>query len=74
MIAELEVVVLTRDLTDYGLEAGDVGTVVMVHEEGAGYDVEFVTFAGETVAVVTLCATDVRPIRKREIAHARVVV
>ena len=73
MISDLDIVVLTRDLPEYGLEAGDVGAVVMVHEGDAGYEVEFVTFTGETVAVVTLVAGDVRPIRKREIAHARVV-
>lgn len=73
MISELDVVVLTRDLPDYGLEAGDVGTVVMVHAERAGYEVEFMTLTGETVAVVTLPADAVRSIREREIAHARVV-
>lgn len=73
MISELDVVVLTRDLPDHGLEAGDVGTVVMVHEGGSGFEVEFVTFTGETVAVVTLPADAVRSIREREIAHARVV-
>jgi hypothetical protein len=73
MMSELDVVVLTRDLPDIGLEAGDVGAIAFVHEHGKGYEVEFVTFTGETVAVVTLPADAVRPIREREIAHARVV-
>lgn len=73
MISELDVVVLTRDLPEYGLEAGDVGTVVMVHKERAGYEIEFMTLTGETLAVVTLPADAVRSIREREIAHARVV-
>lgn len=73
MISELDVVVLTRNLPEYGLEAGDVGTVVMVHQERAGYEVEFMTLTGETLAVVTLPADSVRSIREREIAHARVV-
>jgi hypothetical protein len=73
MIRELDAVVLTRDLPDYGLEAGDVGAVVLVHRDGVGYEVEFVTFAGETIAVATLPADAVRPIGPREIAHARVV-
>jgi hypothetical protein len=73
MISELDVVVLTRDLTDFGLKAGDVGTVVLVHDRGAGFEVEFITFTGETLAVVTLPSDAIRSIREREIAHARVV-
>lgn len=73
MIKELESVVLTTDLPKDGLTAGDIGTVVLVHESGQGYTVEFMTLAGTTVAVVTLLAHQVRPIAKDEIAHARAV-
>jgi hypothetical protein len=73
MIAELDRVVLTRSLDDLGLEAGDVGTVVLVHDNGRGFEVEFVTLDGETYGVATVMAGDVRPIRGNEIAHARVV-
>jgi hypothetical protein len=52
MISELDTVVLTRDLPENGLEAGDVGTVVLIHDEGAGYEVEFTSLAGNTLAVV----------------------
>ena len=71
MIAELDPVVLTIDLSEHGLRAGDVGWVVMVHKGGAGYEVEFVTLAGETVSVVTMPADSVRPVQQDEIAHAR---
>lgn len=71
MIEELEDVVLTRDLPKYGLARGDIGTVVLVHKEGKGYEVEFTTLDGETVAVVTLEANEVRPSKPREIAHVR---
>lgn len=73
MIEELDRVVLTHSLDDLGLEAGDVGTVVPVHDNGRGFEVEFVTLDGETYAVATVMADDVRPIRRNEIAHARVV-
>ena len=56
-----------------GLKAGDVGWVVLIHAGGAGYEVEFVTLAGETVSVVTVPARAVRPVRAKEIAHARMV-
>lgn len=73
MIDELERVVLTKDVREYGLERGDIGTVVLVHQNRAGYEVEFVTLDGETIAVVSLFAQDVRPIHEKEIAHARAV-
>ena len=71
MIMELDQVVLTTDLPEHGLQAGDIGTVVLVHQEGAGYEVEFMTLAGETLAVVSLYAEQVRPIARREIARVR---
>src|SRR5206468_12504196 len=71
MIKEHDCVVLTQDLNDAGLKAGDIGTVVHVHQAGAGYEVEFMTLAGETVTVATLIAAQVRPITKRDIAHVR---
>ena len=74
MINELDSVVLTTDLPEHGLAKGDIGTVVLVHENGKGFTVEFMTLAGYTVAVVTLLADQVRPIAKDEIAHARPVV
>jgi hypothetical protein len=73
MIKELDLVALTRPLPENKLEAGDVGTVVMVHGGGDGYTVEFMTLIGDTLDVVTLQASDVRPIQEREIAHARAV-
>ena len=71
MIEELEDVILTSDLPEHGLARGDIGTVVLVHKEGKGYEVEFTTLDGETVAIVTLLASQVRPSKPREIAHVR---
>jgi hypothetical protein len=71
MIKEHDCVVLTKDLAAEGLKAGDVGTVVHIHKGGAGYEVEFMTLAGETVSVVTLLPPQLRPIARREIAHVR---
>ena len=72
MMKELDTVVLTTDIPEHGLKAGDLGTVVLVHEH-SGYEVEFMTLDGETVAVVSLPPGQVRPIGRREIAHARLV-
>jgi len=70
MIREHDSVVLTADLPAHGLARGDVGTVVLVHGAG-GYEVEFMTLDGETIAVLSLTPDKVRPIGRREIAHAR---
>jgi|GraSoiStandDraft_34_1057297.scaffolds.fasta_scaffold526874_2 hypothetical protein len=73
MIQEHDSIVLTVDLPEHGLKQGDVGTVVMVHRGGEGYEVEFMTLDGETLTVVTLLSSQVRPIGRREIANARPV-
>ena len=61
-------VVLLSDLPQAGLTAGDVGTVVHVHNEGQAFVVEFLTLDGETVTVETVEASAVRPVRAREVA------
>ena len=71
MIAEHDRVVLKKDVKESGLEAGDVGTVVHVYPRGKGYEVEFVALDGDTAAVVTLTALDIRSVHKHEITHAR---
>lgn len=72
MIRELDSVILTVDLPEHGLRKGDVGAVVLLHR-GGGYEVEFITLSGETVAVVSLSKEQVRPVGRREIAQARAV-
>ncbi|MBA2436601.1 MAG: DUF4926 domain-containing protein [Verrucomicrobiota bacterium] len=71
MIKEHDCVVLTKNVSTEGLETGDVGTVVHIHKDGTAYEVEFMTLTGQTVAVVTLLAGDVRPLSRRDLAHAR---
>ena len=71
MINELDQVVLECDLPAHGLARGDVGTVVLIHDEGRGYEVEFTALDGETIAVTTLSAEQVREVGHDEIAHAR---
>ncbi len=71
MINEMDSIVLTINLPEYGLTAGDLGTVVMIHAGGEGFKVEFVTLDGETLAVASLSAAQVRPVAHHEIAHAR---
>jgi hypothetical protein len=56
-------VILTRDVADEGLRAGDVGTVVERHAAPGGdegYSIEFFDMTGNTVAVATLPAGALR--------------
>lgn len=71
MINEHDCVVLTSDLPAAGLRAGDVGAVVHVHADGAGYEVEFVTLTGETIGVVTVLVSQLRPVSRHDISHVR---
>ena len=70
---EHEWVVLKRDIPEHGLAEGDVGTIVHAYSDGGAYEVEFILASGETVAVLTLEAEDVRPRSGREILHTRVL-
>ena len=72
MIKELDIVALAVDLPEHGLLAGDIGAEVLEHS-GKGYEVEFTTLSGETLAVLTLKASQLRVIGPKEIANARLV-
>jgi hypothetical protein len=63
-------VVLTSDVSKYGLRRGDMGTIVHVYPAG-GLEVEFFTATGKTRAVVTLRSTDVRLAADNEIVAVR---
>lgn len=71
MIKELDVVVLTTDVPREKLKTGDVGTVVLIHEGGKGYEVEFTSFTGSTLSVATLPADAVRPVNSSDVKHVR---
>lgn len=74
MIDDLDLVALTRDLPARGLRRGDVGTVVHRYRDGRAFEVEFVTGAGATLAVLTLEPPDVRPLSGHDIFHMRDLV
>ncbi|MCL4819621.1 MAG: DUF4926 domain-containing protein [Vicinamibacteria bacterium] len=68
----LETVVLTHDIPEQGLKAGDLGAVVEVYD-GDGVEVEFVRASGETTALVTLTVSDLRPVSDRDMLAVRAV-
>lgn len=66
-VRELDTVVLLRDLPDAGLRAGEMGAVVHLYSPEA-FEVEFVARSGQTVALRTLSASDVRLARDEDFA------
>ena len=71
MINEHDCVVLLEDLPAERLTAGDVGTVLHVHGKNEGYEVEFMTLTGDTVAVASVRATFVRAVTSGDVVHVR---
>ena len=68
---ELDTVVLTKDIEQYGLKKGDLGTIVHIYKDNNAIEVEFVTTDGNIVALFTLNASEVRPMVSDEILHVR---
>jgi hypothetical protein len=71
MIKEHEQVVLTADLPEYDLKAGDVGVVVHIYSDGEAYELEIFALDGRTLDVVTVEAAQVRPVSRRDVLHVR---
>ena len=67
--------VLMKDLPADGLRAGDVGVVVEHYDARGdspeGYELEFFSARGETVAVVSVPATAVRVAESHELLTVR---
>ena len=66
----LDTVVLDRDVPEFKLKKGDLGAVVQVYEPD-GLEVEFVTAAGKTEALVTLSQKDVRHVANSDLIAVR---
>ena len=72
MIERLSTVVLTRDLPDEELVAGDSGTVIDIYDDGSAYEIEFFALSGDTIAVATIESKMIRPATKEDVTHSRV--
>ena len=70
-IKELDAVALVSELPVRGVKRGDVGTAVLVHGDGAAFEVKLVGHDGHTMARVTLERGAVRALHATDIPHAR---
>ena len=73
MFDELETIILKHDIKVHNLKKGDIGTIVHKYGDEEMVEVEFITAEGKTVAVLTLKPSDIRPIERDEMLHARPV-
>ena len=69
-IKELDTIVLAEDVPSHGLKAGDIGAVVEVYTPES-IEVEFVTAAGRTQAVLPLTSSQIRPVGPQDIPAVR---
>lgn len=67
---ELDTVVLTRDVPEASLRAGDLGAIVQVHDDDS-FEVEFVAASGRTQALLTLRSDDLRTVRDDDLLAVR---
>lgn len=74
MLKEHDVVALTADAPEDGLEAGDVGAIVAIHGDGESFSVEVLTLDGGTAGIAVVSADQVRPVYCEDVAHTRKVV
>jgi hypothetical protein len=66
MLRECDLVALKRGKKEWGLEAGAVGSVVVVYSKG-GYLVEFVDDSGNTVVLLDLTDKEVEPVKRKRV-------
>lgn len=71
MLGERDRIVLTGNISDHHLKAGDVGTIVHVHRGGRAFEVEFLALDGQTAALATVPAARLRPVAATDLTHAR---
>jgi uncharacterized protein DUF4926 len=61
---------LNCDIPQHGLKQGDLGAIVELYEPDA-VEVEFVTAAGKTQALLTLSVADVRKVEDNDLLTVR---
>jgi hypothetical protein len=66
---------LAEDLPEYGLNKGDLATIVERHEgklgQETGYSLEVFNAVGETIAVLVVEESKINLVKENEILHVR---
>jgi hypothetical protein len=70
MFALHQTVALTQDILEAGLQSGDLGVVVAIHDPET-YEVEFVSASGRTQSLLTLSSASLRAIGDQDLIAVR---
>ena len=66
---------LQADIPEHKLRSGDVATIVEFHagrpDQEPGYSLEVFNAVGETIAVVTVRESQIKPLNGKEVLHVR---
>ena len=68
---EHDCAVLIKNASECNLEAGDVGTIVHIYENGKAFEVEFSSGSGSLIGLLTLAPDEIRPVLAEEVLHVR---
>lgn len=71
MYKEHDMIILTKDILEEGLKAGDVGAIIHIHRKGEAFEVEFQGVDGHTIAIATVLVVQLRPVSSVDVSHAR---
>jgi hypothetical protein len=69
-------VTLSQDYPEYHLKQGDIATIVEHHpiKHGEdGYSLEVFNAIGETIAVMTVAESKIKPLGAHEVLHVRLL-
>jgi len=70
MFALHQTVALTQDIPEAGLQSGDLGAVVAIHDP-ENFEVEFVAVSGRTQSLLTLSTANLRAIGDEDLIAVR---
>ena len=70
MFALHQIVALTQDIPETGLQSGDLGAVVTIHDPET-YEVEFVAASGRTQSLLMLSSASLRAIGDQDLIAVR---
>lgn len=71
MFNEFDVIVVLEEIPGSEIKPGDVGTILRPVGNSQGYEVEFLNFGGDTIAIEVMQANQIAPIDPEAMMHAR---
>lgn len=74
MFKELDIITLTREISEHGLPKGSRGAIVHCYNDEQAFEVEFVVESGKTLALLTLKKSDIQLAKDATQAEVRAIL